>query len=475
MSEIGKHNLLIDEACRRFPDRCATITPDGQRLSYDMLYRTVLAFTARLRAEGVEPGQVVAPLAENHAVFHALTLALLRIGARVALVFSPDAAIGHGLKIDTAITLADRPAIACGNLVFDQSWFDVTGDAGIGADGDVIMSSSGTTGLPKYYLSSQHNLHEMTRVRWGGYQPGESDTLATLPAPTGYGFWMAYQAMMLGGAIFRPKATARETLLSLQPELPLEILTTPAILSEFLNEIEGGVPVPPLLQSVLLGGSPVSRNLARKAENVLGCPVYNVFGSTETAGNAIARPAKSGLEQGVIGKPFPEVEFRIEAEDRTPLPPGSEGILAVRVPPDVRIAEALVGTYPFDEEGWFRSGDYGYLDAAEGLVLTGRTTDLINSSGSKVSPAAYEAIVLRLTGANEVAAFGIPNALGSEDVGLAIVADTPVNTETLRKQMLEEVGTHLDFHIRQVDSLPVNPTGKVERSVLREQFESEGS
>ena len=247
-------------------------------------------------------------------------------------------------------------------------------------------------------------------------------------------------------------------------------MTTPAVLAEFLTAVEDGVAVPENLRAILLGGSTVSRQLARRAEELLGCNIYNAFGSIETGGNTLARPATQDFEQGVIGTPFPWVDFNVESEDGSKLPLGEEGLLAVRVPPDCRITETLVGEHPYDKDGWFRSGDLGYELADGTMIFTGRKSDMINSSGSKVSPARYEELVLSLVAANEVTAFAIPNKLGSDDVGIAIVSVYPIDFETLQKALNDKVGTHLDFHIFAVDIMPINRTGKVDRKALLEKF-----
>ena len=375
-------NALIEEACLRHSQRCATLTPDDQRLTFEVLLETIKSFTVKLRENGVVPGQRVIPFSENPAVFHGLVLALLRVGATAVIYPSADLAASHGLKIDAAITLADAPSKLLPNITFDQSWFGAEGSDEIGPDGNFILSSSGTTGEPKYYLAPQAIMKNWGDARASMYDATDTDTLATLPPATSYCMWMAMQATMIGGAILRPRATARATLEGLKPELPLDIMTTPAILAEFLTAVEDGVPVPENLRAILLGGSTVSRHLAQRAEELLGCNIYNAFGSIETGGNTLARPATQDFEQGVIGTPFPWVDFNIESEDGSKLPLGEEGLLAVRVPPDCRILETLVGEHPYDKDGWFRSGDLGYELADGTLIFTGRKSATCMSASS---------------------------------------------------------------------------------------------
>ena len=467
----GHHNRQIEDLFAGFGERTAMITPDGQRVSFAGLNRTVRAFAARLRAEGVGPGTVVAPFHENPAVFQALLYALVRVGASAAAVPSPDMAARIGLKIDLAISLPDRPSVAVKNLTFDQEWFAASGDDGIGPDGFLIHTSSGTTGAPKFYrvplasIVSGFEWHE--RV----YPCRDTDLLITIPVFAGYGTFLGIQAQLGGGAILRPAASARQTLEQLAPQQALEIRATPAVLADLIVAVRKGAPVPERLRAIMLGGSPLSKRLARQGEEVLDCKVFNNYGAAETAATAITRPATAAEEQGFVGTPFPWAEFRIENDDGSEAVAGSEGGVAVRVPADYWTVEALVGESPIDENGWFRAGDRGYLRTDDGaLVITGRENELINSSGSKVAPIRYEEAALRLVPATAAAAFGIPNDLGSEDVGLALVADEQLDLKQLQTDLTALVGTHLNFFAFQVDRIPVNQTGKVDRKALLQQL-----
>ncbi len=464
-------NEALEDAFRIHVGKCATVTPDGQVVTFEALHRTVKSFAAKLRASGIGPGAVVAPFTENPVVFHALVIALLRVGATVVSVSNPDIAFGHGLRIDFAITLPDRLSLCASNILFDQSWFGYSGDTSVGPDGRLIMSSSGTTGEPKYYLADQSIIRAWIDVRAECYDPYGSDTLATLPVFSSFGLYMALQATLTGGALFRPAASAAETLRALSPQQPLDIMTTPAFLSDFMDAVEAGLPLPDKLRAVLLGGSPVSRQFAARAEAVMGCPVYNFFGSTETGGNAMTRPSQSSIERGLVGTSFPRSEFRFVDDKGNEVPDGTEGFLAVRAPEKTRIKETLVGSHPYDGEGWFRSGDMGFVDAQTGdIILTGRITELINSSGSKVAPSRYETLTLAMIQADEVVAFGIPNALGSEDVGIAVVSPETIDTADLEKRLKQRVGDHAGFIVRQLTEMPANPTGKPDKAVLREIF-----
>src|SRR4051812_21356533 len=96
-------NELLSEAFRRHAGAPALLSQDGQILSFAKLEHTVAVLAARLRAEGIGPGQCVAVVADNRALRIALTLALMRLGPDIALVSALGALARRGQRIDAAI------------------------------------------------------------------------------------------------------------------------------------------------------------------------------------------------------------------------------------------------------------------------------------------------------------------------------------------------------------------------------------
>lgn len=468
-STASSQNALIEDIFGGYGSALALVTPDGQNLSFDMLLASIRHFAAKLRQLGVRPGQAVAPFSENPAIFYTLVLAILRVGGTAACIPSVDRAAQDGLLVDYAISLADRPSVTARNLVFEQSWFNCEGHDGIGPDGGFIFTSSGTTGSPKYYYARQTLLKTWSDFSISCLGGKRLDTLSTLPVFSPYGLKCVSHSHFLGGAVFLPRSSAAATLEALKPVHPLDAMITPAVLSDLLAAIKAGSPKPKF-QRIVLGGSPVAMELARQGEEILGCPVYNAYGSTETSLNTMVRVTASSIGKGHAGKPYPGVHFFIEDDGARAVAAGDEGYVKVLVPVECRMDKTLIGESPYDARGRFVSGDIGYLTPDGDLVVTGRAGERLNSSGSKVAPERYETLALRHVKATQIAAFGIPNALGSDDVGVAVVADQEIDLVALKNNMEKDIGSHLKVHAFQVKTLPVNPTGKVDRKVLAERF-----
>lgn len=126
--------------------------------------------------------------------------------------------------------------------------------------------------------------------------------------------------------------------------------------------------------------------------------------------------------------------------------------------------------------GWFHSGDLGYYDRHGLLYVVDRKKDMIKTGGENVASREVEEVIYRHAGVEEVAVFGLPHPVWVEAVVAAVV---PRNgTHITEDQLMTHCRTHLaGFKIPKqvffVDALPKNPSGKLLKRVLREQFSTQ--
>src|SRR5262249_35702363 len=120
-------------------------------------------------------------------------------------------------------------------------------------------------------------------------------------------------------------------------------------------------------------------------------------------------------------------------------------------------------------DGWFRTGDLGYLDRDEYLFIVGRIKDIINRGGQKIAPAEGDQVLLSHPDVLEAAAFSIPHDRLGEDVAAAVVLrpDTNVSAHGLRDFARERLaGFKVPALIRIVPDIPKSPAGKIKRGEL---------
>lgn len=234
----------------------------------------------------------------------------------------------------------------------------------------------------------------------------------------------------------------------------------------------------PSLRFVQVTAAPITPETCRALEERLGAPILPRYSSTETGGVAMTRPPPARRKPGSVGQLIQEVRFA--APDGNDVAAGNEGEIWVRGP---RVApgyldDAEATAAAFLSDGWYRTGDLGYLDGDGFLFLTGRINELINRGGEKIAPLEVDAVLQAHPAIAEAATFAVPHARLGEDIVAAVVLK-PGQAATaleLRRWLLERLSpAKAPRRFWMVEHLPRTETGKVQRGILAEQFMAWGS
>ena len=221
------------------------------------------------------------------------------------------------------------------------------------------------------------------------------------------------------------------------------------------------------------GGMAVQRVVAQHWKEATGVPIIEAYGLTETSPGAISNPLNIEDWTGTIGMPFPSTEVTVLDEDERELPAGEVGEICVRGP------QVMVGYWGrpdetskvFTSQGWFRTGDMGFMDERGCFTITDRKKDMIIVSGFKVFPNQIEDAVALHPGVAEVAAIGVPDEKSGEVVKIVVVKRDPALTEPA---LLEHCRQHLTgYKVPKLvefrtQPLPKTNLGKILRRQLRE-------
>lgn len=223
---------------------------------------------------------------------------------------------------------------------------------------------------------------------------------------------------------------------------------------------------------VLSGAAPLSDGLAASFEAVTGLVVHQGYGLTEAAPVVTSTLCSPGSRRpGSVGAPLPGVELRVVDEGgRTPQP-GDAGEIWLRG------RNLFSGYWPDgsggpDEDGWFATGDVGYVDPEGDLVLVDRLKDLVIVSGFNVYPTEVEDAIAELDDVAGVAVVGMED----ERTGEAVVAYVVPAPHADPGQVAETVADHCARRLARfkqpslvhvVDRLPRTSTGKVRKGLLR--------
>ena len=227
------------------------------------------------------------------------------------------------------------------------------------------------------------------------------------------------------------------------------------------------------LKIATAGGMAVQRAVAEKWKRVTGTPIIEGYGLSETSPFAICNATNVRDWTGAIGVPMPSTEAAILDENGNPLPIGEVGEIAIRGP------QVMQGYWNrpsetakvFTGDGWFRTGDMGFMDANGSFRLTDRKKDMIIVSGFKVFPTEVEDVVMMHPGVLEVAAIGAPDPKSGEAVKIIVVGKGEPLTE---QELLEHCKQHLTgYKVPKIvefrrEPLPKSNVGKILRRLLRE-------
>ena len=228
------------------------------------------------------------------------------------------------------------------------------------------------------------------------------------------------------------------------------------------------------LRLIIAGGAPVPEPLLRLF-NGRGIPMSQGFGMTESASAVTFLEAELAMSKlGSCGKATALSEIRLIDEKGAAIAaPNVKGEICMRgenVTPGYwnrpqATAEAL------DKEGWFRSGDIGYLDAEGYLYVCDRLKDMIISGGENIYPAEIENVLYAHPAVAEVAVVGAPDARWGERAVafVALKPNTLLSLEEMQNFAADRLARYkLPRELRLVDALPRNSNGKVLKTELRQ-------
>jgi acyl-CoA synthetase (AMP-forming)/AMP-acid ligase II len=207
-------------------------------------------------------------------------------------------------------------------------------------------------------------------------------------------------------------------------------------------------------------------------EAAFGAPVLEAYGMTEAAHQMSSNPLPPGTRlPGSVGKGTDVRVSIMDAEGRH-LAAGERGEVVIQGPNVTRgyenNPEANATSFT---DGWFRTGDQGFLDENGYLTLVGRLKEMINRGGEKISPREIDEVLLTHPLIAEAVAFGVPHPMWGEEVEAVVVLREPVPAADLTaycKERLAEFKRPKQIHI--TDAIPRTATGKIQRRVVAAAF-----
>jgi fatty-acyl-CoA synthase len=501
---------LPRRTAHRFPTKTAIIDGDT-RLTFDELDAVVDRAAAAIADAGLAKGDRLALLSHNCWQFVVLNFAAARVGVvlvpvnfmlggdEIAYLLDHSGASAFVVE-DALVPVAEQAMAAASGTVGTrvvvrlsggptpdgwvdaQEWFDHEGtppEVAVADDDPVrLMYTSGTESRPKgAQLTSRALLWQYVSCALDGRMSADDIDLHTLPL-----YHCAQLDCFLGtdvylGAtsIILPVPDPAAVLSTIAAEGVTKFFAPPTVWIGLLRSPELDTTDLSSLRKGYYGASPMPVEVLREIQERLpDVELWNFYGQTEMAPLAtILGPEEQLSHAGSAGRAALNVETRIVDDADETVPAGTVGEIVHRSPhatlgyhdDDAKTAEAF-------RNGWFHSGDLGYLDDGGRLYVVDRKKDMIKTGGENVASREVEEALYGLDGVAEVAVFGISHPRWVEAVAAAVVAKpgvtlTPEQVVAHGRSVL--AGYKAPKYVVVLDALPKNPSGKIVKRQLRDE------
>ncbi len=494
---------MLENSVSRFPRKTALIF-NSKSVTYQEFSLEVEEAVKRLVSLGVKRGDRVCLYLGNRLEFIYLHFAVMKLGAVVvpvnvtyrmrelkhsvedsgaSLFITDDKAFERFSKVRQS--LQNRPATV---IISDKAYGedmirydDITSSPHTPsvqeADPDdlaAIIYTSGTTGRSKGATLTHVNFTSNIRDLASVWKWASSDRLLlALPLFHVHGLGVVLHGVVYtGGSLVLMERFDAEWALRLISEYRCNVfMGVPTMYSMLLDVREPSRFDLSHIRLFVSGSAPLPVKVFKEFSGKYGFEIVERYGLTETIMN-ISNPVEGVRKPGSVGLPLPSVSVKIVGEDGQELAPKQVGEILVKGPNVTKgywnMKEATREAF---SEGWFKTGDLGYVGEDGYISITGRKKEMIIVSGFKVYPREVEEVLSQHPKVKETAVIGVPDPVKGETVKAFVV---PQAEELLREGELLEYCRHnlasfkVPSSVELIDVLPKTASGKIIKSALQQ-------
>ena len=503
-NSVSSNQRTIGEVIRAHaelrPKQAAIIGSDFSAISYRMLLDEIDEVRAALRHAGFGRDARIAVAIANSA--HAARAIIAIACSATAVPIDPKLTVAEvercllALRPQAVLVLRDTNSAA--RSAAEQRGFPII-EASIAKDGRLqlavpsigsslpsdepdpaapafILHTSGTSSDPNLVPFSHRNMLAVIERLQTWFELTPQDRCLNV-SPVYYSHALTttlLPPLMTGGSVAFPANPTNVDLSEWFSELrPTWYSAGPTLHLSVLEKAEARADARTMhsLRFISTAGAPIAADVQQRMQTVLGVPVLEHYGSSETAQIASNRLPPAPSKPGTVGIPWPDIVGIVD-DDGKPMPVGQRGAVVVRGPSVMSgYLNAPERNRSIFQDGWFRTGDIGSIDEEGFLSLHGRDKELINRGSEKISPLEIDQALLSHPGVAQAAAYGVPHPRLGEDVAAAVVLHPGALVTPL--ELRDFLGTKLAAfkvprRISILDELPKGITGKLLRRRLAE-------
>jgi acyl-CoA synthetase (AMP-forming)/AMP-acid ligase II len=486
---------------------------EGRELSHRTLFDRVCRLANALLALGVRRQDRIAFLGQNcpeiletfgacaHAGFIAVgvnyrlsgreQIAILNDAAPSVFVFEQQysqraAEIIEGLeRRPTAICIGDGGSDRIVN--YEAAILAASSNfSGVAQEDDLafLIYTSGTTGKPKGVMLTHHCQLAQAQICNAAYSVRSTDRFLLVMPLYHIGALHMYLAYAWSGAtiVLHRSFDPSQILGSLETDHCTATLLAPVMIQSILDQGFVERSRLPDLHTILYSSAPMPLPLLKRSIDYFGPVLTQVYGATEI-GIATClqkeshRTDGSELDRkrlGSAGQPYYCCEVVVRGEEGTPCASMEIGEVTVRSPAIMRgYWNNMIATHEAIRDGWYYTGDMGYLDEDHFLYLVDRKKDMIISGGENIYSREVEEALLTHVAVREVAVFGVPDEKWGETVAALVVcsedAQKPSATALIEHCRSLIASYKKPSLVIFIDALPrVSSTGKIDKKAMRD-------
>lgn len=496
-------NQMLEDAARYQPDRIAVIF-EGKELTYRELNREINRLANGLIHLGLKRGDFIMTLIPNSLRLLISYHAVIRIGATVvplnvmytaheirhigqdtgSLAIIADADLWEGsIQVKANLPalqhiIISQGDVSKGTVGLDALFTNVETAPGVASELDDIVSiiyTSGTTGRPKGATQSHRSILSNVMGCCTRNKFNRDDRLiCALPLYNNFAINVVMMSAFFSGAtlVGVDRFDARKVLDAVKEHKGTYFAGTPTMFSYLLQEYREGHDDVTTMRVTNSGGAHCPGEVIRQIEKTFGVTHMDGYGQTEGCGFTTINPFVGVRKENSVGPPLSNCLVKIFDDDDRELPVGQTGEIVLRgdcfcIHGYLNRPDVNADTY---RNGWFHSGDLGYLDQDGYLYVVDRKQDLIITGGQNIYPAEVEEEIYTHPKVALAAVIGVPDKMKGE-VAKAYIVLKKGETAT-EKEIIDYVrGRIAKFKapriVEFVGSLPQGPTGKILKRELR--------
>jgi acyl-CoA synthetase (AMP-forming)/AMP-acid ligase II len=342
----------------------------------------------------------------------------------------------------------------------------------------LILHTSGSTGRPKRVPLSHRNLSISAGNVARSYALTQDDvSLCVMPLFHVHGLVASTLATLsTGGTVVVPAKFSPLSFWRVANEYGVTWYSAVPTLHQLLLARADAKAGPPAgaerLRFIRSCSASLPPQVMHDLEAAFGAPVLEAYGMTEAAHQMASNPLPpADRKPGSVGRGT-DVRVSIMDSSGKHLPAGERGEVVIQGPNVItgyeNNPEANATSFV---DGWFRTGDQGFLDAQGYLTLVGRLKEMINRGGEKIGPREIDEVLLAHPAVAEAVCFGVPHPTWGEEVAAAVVLSSPATEAELLahcRERLADFKRPKQIHI--TETIPRTATGKIQRRIVAEAF-----